>query len=63
MFAKKFLHVMLFLSFAILAYCLFSDDKAQTSAAPVTASAAVAATPRAAPFPIDSSRINSGDTA
>ncbi|OYD64273.1 UNVERIFIED_ORG: hypothetical protein BDU10_6873 [Burkholderia sp. CF145] len=54
MFAKKVLHVMLFLSFAILAYCLFSDDEVLTSAAPVTASAAVAAAPPAAPFPIDS---------
>jgi Amt family ammonium transporter len=60
---KKFLHVMLFLSFAILAYCLFSDAEAQTSAAPGMASAAVAAALPDAPFSVDLSKINSGDTA
>ncbi|WP_280923130.1 ammonium transporter [Paraburkholderia sp. LEh10] len=55
---------MVFLSFVILAYCLFSDAGAQTSAAPVTA--AVAAAPPAAstaPFSVDSSKLSSGDAA
>jgi ammonium transporter, Amt family len=60
---KKFLHVMLFLSFAILTYCLFSDAEAQTYTAPGMASASVAVAPPAAPFSVDSSKINSGDTA